>query len=141
MMPFLKTYAVYIKPGDEHPLESSMFVKEGFSMPAFLFSLFWALYHRVWRLAVLVLMFYIVANKALLAGVIDLHFRLIVEMGFLAWVGFQGGEWRAKALERQGFVLLDIVMERSEAGARQRLFDRYLPQYPVVAPSALGVAR
>ncbi len=141
MMPFLKTYAVYIKPGDEHPLESSMFVKEGFSMPAFLFSLFWALYHRVWRLAVLVLAFYIVANKALLAGVIDLHFRLIVEMGFLAWVGFQAGEWRAKALERQGFVLLDIVMARSEAEARQRLLDRYLPQYPVNALGVMGATR
>lgn len=140
MMPFLKTYAVYIKPGDEHPLESSVFVKEGFSMAAFVLSFFWAAYHRVWRLALVVLAFYIVANKAMLLGVIDLNLRLVLEVGFLTWLGFEAGEWRAKALARQGFVLLDIVMARSEAEARQRLFDRYLAQYPVSPLPAVGMA-
>jgi hypothetical protein len=135
----LKTYAVYIKPGDEHPLESAVFVKEGFSIWVYIFSLFWALFHQLWSLAAVILAFYFLSNLALDAELIDLNFRMVLEAGFLIWISFSANDWRGRTLIRHGHVLLDVIMARSEDEARQRLFDRYLPEQPITQ-LAVGLA-
>jgi hypothetical protein len=128
----LKTYAVYLKPGAEHPLESAVFVKEGFSLWVYVFSIFWAVYHQLWFLVAVILGFYFTANAMLKTGMIDLNFRMLLEFGFLIWISFSANDVRGRTLMKRGHILLDVVVARSEEEARQRLFDRYLPQSPVV---------
>ncbi len=54
----MRVYTVHIpapRPGDEpsvaDPVEDAAAVKEGFCWPAALFSVFWALWHRMWGVA------------------------------------------------------------------------------------------
>ena len=54
----MRIYTVHIpapRPGDEptvaDPVEDAVAVKEGFCWPAVLFSVFWALRHRMWGVA------------------------------------------------------------------------------------------
>lgn len=50
----MKIFTVHIKPGDSGA--GAVFVPEGFSIWAFLFQPFWALYHRLWLVAVLMVL-------------------------------------------------------------------------------------
>src|SRR5690606_20417783 len=50
----MKIFTVHMKPGQT--AESAVFVPEGFSVWAFLFQPFWALYHRLWLAAGLMLL-------------------------------------------------------------------------------------
>ena len=45
-----KIYNIYIKKDADNALEDIIMVKEGFSIFAFIFSVFWAAYHRAWGL-------------------------------------------------------------------------------------------
>lgn len=54
----MRIYTVHIpapRPGDDpaviDPVENAVAVKEGFCWPAALFSVFWALWHRMWGVA------------------------------------------------------------------------------------------
>ncbi len=54
----MRVYTVHIpapRPGDDpavtDPMEDAVAVKEGFCWPAALFSVFWALWHRMWGTA------------------------------------------------------------------------------------------
>lgn len=49
----MKIYTVHLKPGDSGV--NAVFVPEGFSVWAFVFQPFWALYHRLWLVAVLMI--------------------------------------------------------------------------------------
>ena len=58
----MRVYTVHIpapRPGDDpavtDPVEDAVAVKEGFCWPAALFSVFWALWHRMWGVALALL--------------------------------------------------------------------------------------
>jgi hypothetical protein len=122
----LKIYAVYAKEEVDDPLESTEFVKEGFSIFAGIIPLLWALYHRVWWLAVFAVVFAGASVWALHADVITIVQRGILNIGFLVWAGFSASDFRENALKRRGYVLLGVVTALSEPEAQQRFFDRYL---------------
>ena len=119
-----KTYNVYVKRDTVEPLETAVFVPDTFSIWAFIFTLFWALYHRLWILSTVIL--------GLTAALMLLNeFNLLSEdmmnvgsMMVSVWVGFDGNAWREAALERRGYVLYDIVTGQNEQDAQRRFFDR-----------------
>ena len=51
----MRFYTVHILPGDPDPGDSIVLVEEGFCWPAFLLSPLWALWHRLWLVAAILL--------------------------------------------------------------------------------------
>jgi hypothetical protein len=106
--------------------QETVFVKEGFSWGAFLFSVIWALYHRLWLGALV-----IVAGSVLLALASELlHMSPLLDGALgLAWsllIGFEAQDWRRRSLARRDFVEVAVVSGASIVDAERRFFDATL---------------
>lgn len=114
------TYTAHRKqdPLAQDPIDDGkgvLFVKDGFSWPAFFIPLFWMLWHRLW----LPLVGYVgVIALIVLAGYgFSWPDNLTGGMGLLAnlFVGLEGNNFRRRALARRGFEeVADIVANDGE---------------------------
>lgn len=122
-----------IKPGRvlpdgdrlHHQMTGMVPIKEGFCWPAFFFSLFWTLWHRLWLaalglivtiLAVSVLVFQSGANQAV---------SIIISFGIASLLGFMGNDLRRAKLKWRGFKERGIVLaSTAEAAVRRYLTAR-----------------
>jgi hypothetical protein len=111
-----------------------VFVKDGFSWPAFLFAGLWMIYRRLW----LVLVGYIIVSLALVAAakavdggivgfaILALHFLFALEATAL----------RAWTLQRHGYRLAGIAEGRREEEAEIRYFSEIEAQPQPIPPAA-----
>ncbi len=92
-----------------------LFVKDGFAWWAFLVSLVWFVWHRMWLCASIYLGFVIVL--AGIAQVLSLPDGVMAFVTFLVniYVGLQANDWRRSALARRGFhEVADVVSDSAE---------------------------
>ena len=118
----MRIYSVHIR---RHGLDLDRdvaLVKEGFSWPAFLFNIFWALWHRHW-LAVAT-MFAIPLAIATLTKVIGFApaGQTVLNMGWAVIVGMLANDVRRYYLGRGGFVEDGITTGKAPDDA---LFDYF----------------
>lgn len=109
----MKTYTVY-----QHPVRGLEAVKMGFSWPALLFSLFWMVTHRLWRVTLVWVTVYAVAVALvewLAPGVWALNLSSAVLLALLIIAGGRGNAWREAALSRRGYRVLQTVKADSPA--------------------------
>lgn len=109
-----------------------MFVKDGFSIFAFVAAPIWLLANRMW----LVLFGYVVAFAAL-----ELIFsalgaseagRRVVTLGLNLLVGFEADSLRRWTLERKGWALIGTVTGDNEAVCERRFIESWLPTVPTL---------
>jgi len=111
----MAAFAIFEHPGKDP--DKTIFVKEGFSTGAFVFTALWALWHRLWVMAAILaaaysaLLFsqtYLGLNESVATV---LHFGMSVLLGFVAQ------DLRSAALRRSGYaeVALIIATNREEA--------------------------
>lgn len=124
----MKFFAVYIKPKAAEPLETALFVKEGFSILAMMLNIFWMLYHRIWVAAALLIAFNIALSYGQFYNVISAPAVFILNTGLLVFIGFEASDWYQQTLKRHGYLLLDIVSGKDLEQAQQRFFDNYIHQ-------------
>jgi hypothetical protein len=115
--------------------EQLVFVREGFSWAAALFTPFWMMAHRLW----LALLGYLAVSAALLV--------LLAAMGLTVpagrWVmiavhllvGFEADSIRRWTLRRRGYDIIGSVTGRNRAECERRFFEAWLPGQPYVSPS------
>lgn len=121
----MKLYTVHARPGTSM-VEKPVFIKEGFNLWAFLLTVVWALYHRLWLVSLLlvafnVTMFYCVRIQlfsSISFGILHLAFHVIC--------GLYGNDWIRAKLTRRGYIMADITAGDSLLRAEQRYFERYL---------------
>ena len=119
----MRIYAAYLDPASLEEDRAAILVKEGMCWPAFFFSFLWAVWHRMWWIALALLaaagipavLTALGANGA--AGV-------IFAVAVAAFVGGAANDWRARALERRGRRLVAVVAGRNREDAARRLFER-----------------
>jgi hypothetical protein len=84
--------------------EEAVFIKEGFSWPAFFFSVIWLVLKRLW----LPLILYLLAIALLVALAAQLSlsdsFVLIAALALNLLLGMEGNERRRRAMARRGFI-------------------------------------
>jgi hypothetical protein len=122
----VKIYTVHIKPGMENAQARAVFVKEGFNLWAFLFTIVWALYKRLWIVALLLF----IANALLLlmlkGHVLSPASLGAIHVGFHFIMGSWGNDWVRARLTRHGYILADIAAGDNLLRAEQRYFERVL---------------
>jgi hypothetical protein len=100
----MASYYVLTPPGMTNAEKQTLFIRDGFSWLAFLFPLPWLLVRKLWLLAglsvVLFLVAVLVAEYFGLDGV-PLAYTVILCL----WTGFEGGHVRASWLQRKGWDL------------------------------------
>jgi Protein of unknown function (DUF2628) len=131
-------FSVYLPASNtetaEARAEKARFIRDGFSWGAFLFPVLWLLWHRVWRWA----LFFLAVDIALLVigqrgGLPSTSLGLlgVLEMGF---AGFEARHWFMRALERQGYVLDEVIEAPSRDEAEFIFFDRLAAERKAKAP-------
>lgn len=125
----LKIYTVHLKPDADEDIERLRFVSEGFNLYAFFFTIFWALYQRMWRFAGVLLLL----NAALAFGLWSIGEMLppttnICQLGLQLWCGYAANDFMRAHLRRQGFITYALVSGENELRAEQRFFDRHAGQ-------------
>lgn len=126
MLNKLSFYAVYSKPGAESTLEQAVFIKQGFSLPVFLFGMFAALYYRVWYVALALFAYSLLLSIAILQNLLPVYFELALSLPVSLFVAFQFHDWHGAALEERGYALIAVVAGNSEEEARLRVYDQLL---------------
>jgi hypothetical protein len=103
--------------------ETIVFLRDGFSAPAFIFGPFWLAWHRAWLPALL-----IGALQLLIALGGERLFRLsgdgatIVSLGLAAALGFEGARLVAWSLARKGYVESAVVTGHDQEEAEEAFF-------------------
>lgn len=119
----MRFYTAYVRHGGLDPDRDVALVKEGFSWPAFFFSVPWALLRRLW-LASLVFVAAVAATEALARVVgLDSTTRMALEFGLATGFGWLGNDLRRRKLEREGFVFQGVVADENLDAALKRFLD------------------
>jgi hypothetical protein len=126
MFGFMKLYTVHVRPGASSAYEKPVFVREGFNLYAFIFTLFWTLYHRLWLPAMGIFLL----NAALMAMAKGQWFGMegisIMQLGVNILIGFHANDWLRAKLAKRGYIMADITAGDSLLRAEQRYFERLL---------------
>lgn len=106
----MKNFTVY-----RHPIHGFETVKNGFSWPAFFFGIIWMLFKKLWKIAIIWMILYVVVviiETAIQNSPDDMTkiaaYVLVVVGYLLLWLipGFKGNQWREENLLNRGFRLL-----------------------------------
>lgn len=126
----MRIYTVHVDPISAFADQGAVLVREGFCWPAALFTVIWALYHRLWGGALVLVAVTAGFAAATTWWEVDPVGQAAVLAGFLALVGYTANDWRRGGLARRGYVLAGVVAGRDLTAAEQRFFDRELAPAP-----------
>ena len=130
MFASIRSYAAYVDPSSLERDRAVAMVKQGMSWPAFFFSVLWALRHRMWWTAAILLLAIAGLDRALAVLGADEIASGIAGLGLAAYIGLSANDWRGRALERRGMRLAAIVAASDAERAVQRWFERGGPDAP-----------
>lgn len=121
----LKIYTVHTNP-DATSLEDGVrFVPESFSLWAFVFTLFWALYHRLWGFALVILSINAVLFVAAEEALLNETAVAILQVALQLWVGYQAHDALRGGLRSRGYAMTALTSGENQIRAEQRYFDRH----------------
>jgi hypothetical protein len=125
-------YAVHNRDGA--PDDQAIFVPEAFSWGGFAFTVVWALWHRMWVVAALLLA--LSATIALLTRYfgVDETISSLAGLAVNLIFGFEAQGLHAAALERAGYRLVGMSHGRNVDAAEFRFFHEY-PRRPAPLPA------
>ncbi len=120
----MRIYTVHVDPVSSADDRGAVLVRESFCWPAALFTVFWALSHRLWGWALVLVVISIGFGAAAAWWGVDPVGQAGVLIGFVILVGYNANDWRRGGLARRGYLLADVVAGPDLAAAEQRFFDR-----------------
>ena len=100
----------------------AVFVREGFSWPAFIFGPIWALWFGMWKTAILLLVLSIVVSGILVVVGITEAGELAVTLALQTLMGLWGNDWRRYVLVRSDYLERAVVSGRKLADAEHHYF-------------------
>ena len=120
----MASFSVFLPPGTQSTPEKIVFLRDGFSTPAFLLGPAWLLWKQAWLpaaavvtlLSLLPILAKIPGASALLPGFLG--------MALAVWLGFEGREILGWSLRRRGYVESDVVVAENEEEAEAVYFAR-----------------
>ena len=126
-VPFLPT-------GPNHA--EAVLIKESFSWLGFFFSVFWALWHRLWFVALgIVLLNALIGLLVVLIGLDQLS-QMIISFGIAVLIGFTANDLRRWTLARKGFDQVAVIAAEDDEMALARYLASLVPP-PQLTPSPL----
>ncbi len=102
----MNIYSIYQVANKED--NNPIIIKQGFSFFAFLFNFVWALYHRIWALAIIAILIEIVCS--MYSNLMT--FILSTSMMFI--FAFFSADIREYYAEKKGYILKDIIVANNE---------------------------
>ena len=112
-------------------------VKDGFSWPAFLLAVPWALWHRMWAVATILAILQVVLG--VLSGLTGLGEMTagVLSFGMAVATGFAGTDIKGWSLRRKGYIATDVVVAENRDMAERR----FLENHPQLAADMAAATR
>ena len=117
------TYTVHLRRHGLDPDRDMVLVKEGFSWPAFFLSFLWALWHRLWMAAALIVVVNGIASFCIHFLRPDPLTQTAVAVGIAAIIGYLANDARQDKLARLGFAFVGVVSGLDKDHALRRFLD------------------
>ena len=118
-----RLYTVQIDPLSPEDDAGAVFLREGFSWGAALFTVAWAVWRGLWVWAAVLLVVEI-AMMGVHAWIgFDPASWAALLIGYHGIVGFSANDWRRARLVRRGHLDAGVVLGRTLAAAEQRFFE------------------
>lgn len=119
----MRVYTVHMRRQGLDPDKDIVFVREGFSWPAFIFTFFWAAYHRLWLMSAVTVVLMVALGLGLSQLGLGDPVNGVIQLCFSVLFGFVAHDVRRFYLSRSGFTEQDVVVARDQTSAEQRYFD------------------
>ncbi len=117
----MNIYTIYLNSRKDNI--EPVIVKDGFfSLTAAIFSLFWALHHKMW--GVIIFMIFIHLSLPGLQEYTSFNIVSFVQLLTILIFGFFASDLRDHYLQKQSYRLQDIVLSNSELEAELRFFKK-----------------
>ncbi|MFN4088831.1 MAG: DUF2628 domain-containing protein, partial [Alphaproteobacteria bacterium] len=97
-------------------------VKEGFCWPAFFLPLPWALWHRMWLTALLLVVVPLLLGIAMDFGGLSRMAQTVAGIGVALYIGLNANDWRRASLRRKGWDEGPPVLAPNRDAAELRFF-------------------
>ena len=110
---------------DTSRIEKIIFLRDGFSFPAFCFGPLWLLWKGAWAMATLWVIVAGFCGYASLKLGVPTEGVLLLSFVFAAWFGFEATHLYALLLERRGYIARDLVIGDNEEEAEEVFFSRW----------------
>ncbi len=120
-----RLYTVHEKGGLEGEVE---FVREGFSILAFVFTFLWLWVHRAWLAGFVVLGVYLLLGFGQTTLGVPEYLNWAIQVVVAMGVGIFGRDFQRSALARRGFVETGVSTGESIEEAEMRYFGKRLNQ-------------
>jgi hypothetical protein len=116
-------------------------VKEGFSAGALVFTVFWALWHRMWVVAVVLFVLFVAVASAVATQVLDPAVAGVLEAAIAVLFGFEARSLHLMSLERAGYRVVGLISTTSREAAELDYFmsrrrEQLKPPPPILPPAA-----
>ncbi|AAU03788.1 DUF2628 domain-containing protein [Rickettsia typhi] len=113
----MNIYVIYINSTQKN--NNFIILEEGFSWIAALFSIFWALYHKMWVVVTITVIANIIITTI---NIVDLKF--IFQIFLILSFGFFASDIRENYLNRNNYQLEDIIIANSRIEAELKFLER-----------------
>jgi len=123
------TIFAVLEPPDGKP-ERVAFVPEGFSWGALLFTVLWALWHRMWIVAAILFALGAALTIATNLGVLGVNFATLLHVGIAVIFAFEARNLKVRSLERAGFHRAGLVQASNGDVAELTYFASRAPVAP-----------
>ena len=123
----------------EHPdkgLDGTELVREGFASWAVVFTVLWALWHRMWVAAAVLLVIMATTSIASVYGVLPASVASLLEAGLALLFGFEGNALRGFSLRQAGYREVAVISADSLEIAELKYASAAItPTGPAIRPS------
>lgn len=117
-----RIYTVHAPAWSPAADSDAVLVPEGFNWAAFVFGPLWALWHGMWRTAIVLLLVSLgLSGTILLAGMTE-AVDMTASLAIQAAIGLWANDWRRYALSRRDFFERAVVSGRNLADAEAHYF-------------------
>ncbi|MBS7696959.1 MULTISPECIES: DUF2628 domain-containing protein [unclassified Chelatococcus] len=131
-------------PGDPAALGDVVLLKDGFAWGAFIFQVFWCLYHRLWLIALALAVVTFGVSAGLQWFGLPSIAVTVISLLIAAFFALEANGLRRRRLERRGFRPAGVVVADSYSDAETRAFSAWLnarkPRVDTSVPNAATVA-
>ena len=119
----MRVYTVHLRRQGLDPDRDIVLVKEGFCWPALFFSLLWALWCRLWWVALGLLVVEVMLSGAVALLGLDPLSEIAMSLGCAVIVGYVANDLKRWTLRRRGFVEVAVVVADGRDAAERRFYD------------------
>ncbi len=119
----MRHYTVHLRRHGPDADSDLVLIKEGFCWPAFFLGPLWALWHRLWLAALVLLVADLGLSGTALLLRLDGLSQGAVSVGVVAIVGFVANDLRRRGLERRHYALAAVVSAAGREAAEWRFID------------------